>query len=53
MFDTFSTLKVMSGLVKLGVCRIHYWNYAQIIYLPGFTSQGVLNKDPTVWLVDP
>ncbi len=26
------------------------WSYAQIIFLAGFASQRVLNKDPTVWL---
>ncbi len=26
------------------------WSNAQIIFLPGFTSQRALNKDPTVWL---
>ncbi len=42
------------------VCRqkIHFklykdlsnYGYAQIIFPASFTSQGVLNKDPTVWL---
>ncbi len=33
----------------MGVCPIH-WNYAHIIFLAPFASQGVLNKDPTIWL---
>jgi hypothetical protein len=34
---------------ELGVCQIH-WSYAEINFLAGFTSQGVLDKDPTVVL---
>jgi hypothetical protein len=34
----------------LEVCQIHYWSYAQIIFLAGIAGQGVLNKDPNVWL---
>ncbi len=33
----------------MGVCEIH-WNYAQIVYPAGFAGQGVINKDPIVWL---
>ncbi len=40
----------MSELVELGGCQIHYWSYAQIIFTGGFASQGLLNKDPIVWL---
>ncbi len=39
----------VSYLVKLGDCQIN-WRYAQIIFMAGFGSQGVLNEDPTVWL---
>ncbi len=27
-----------------------YWSYDEIPFLADFTGQGVLNKDPTVWL---
>ncbi len=40
----------MSKFFKLGVYMIHDWSYFQIIFHAGFASQGVLNKDPTVWL---
>ncbi len=33
----------------MGDCPIH-WNYAHIIFLAPFAGQGVLNKDPTIWL---
>ncbi len=34
---------------KVVVCQIH-WNYAQIVYPAGFDGQGVINKDPIIWL---
>ncbi len=34
---------------KVGVCQIH-WTYAQIACPAGFAGQGVINKDPIVWL---
>ena len=42
-------LIVVSYLVKLGVCQIH-WCFAQIIFLACFVSHGGLNKDPSVKL---
>jgi hypothetical protein len=33
----------------MGVYQI-FWSYAQTIFPAGFDSQGVFNKDPTVWL---
>jgi len=36
-------------LVELEVCQIHC-SYTHIIFLASFASQGVLYKDPTVWL---
>jgi hypothetical protein len=41
---------VMSELVELVVCQIHYWSYGRIIFLAGFASQGVIKKDPIGWL---
>jgi hypothetical protein len=40
----------MSELVELVVRQMHSWSYVQIIFLAGFTSQAVLNNNPTVWL---
>jgi hypothetical protein len=30
--------------------KIHLQVHKNIIFLAGFAGQGVLNKDPTVWL---
>jgi hypothetical protein len=30
--------------------NLTFWSYAHIIVLDRFASQGVLNKDPTLWL---
>jgi hypothetical protein len=35
-------------LLEFGAHKIH-WSHAQIIFLAGFVSQDVLNKDPALW----
>ncbi len=49
-FSLFAPVMVMSELVELVVCWIHYWSYGRIIFLGGFAGQGVIKKNPTVWL---
>ncbi len=47
------TCFVMSKLVELGVCQIHYGKYAQIIFqagLAGLAGRGVVNRDTTICL---
>ncbi len=40
---------MVSYFVALGVCQI-YLSYAQIIFQASFAGQGILSKDPTIWL---
>ncbi len=40
---------VILWFIDLWASPIHQ-SYAQIIFLAGFASQGIVNKDPTVWL---
>ncbi len=41
--------KITDKKIHLQVYK-NYWSYAQNIFPSGFAGQGVLNKDPTVWL---
>jgi hypothetical protein len=49
MQPTTVTEQEVSYFIELGLCLIHC-SCAQIIFLAGFAGQGVLNKDPIVWL---